>query len=567
MNFSLSGLAADYQSLKKIEKEFVLATIVETEGSTYRKPGARMLLTRNNNCIGLLGGDELHKAIIQETGKIFKTHEPAVVDFFSRDTKESFLEQELEPGARVSVMLEYITTDNPSNTMEVLALGLQQANPSVLITVSESGINECPAGANILISGEEIIYSELEQRFKEAVADIVVNITEAGKSSLGSCIYGDGSFTAFYDIIEQPLRLLIAGAGPDAVPVLQIAVQLGWIVTITDPRDACANSEHFSSANRVLNIEPGKLPEAIDIDAVDAVVIMTHRFDLDEQYLRILMGNTKLRYIGLLGTAARRDKLLKILDLNPEITGEQIYGPAGLDIGGKSPDEIALSLIAEIQAVMNRRNGGQLTAILPVLEKEPAINEKDLFAVVLAAGGSRRFGGIKQLLEFRGKSLLKRVIETANSTMDYRVKLVLGIKHNKLQREADGIDLEVVVNNDWENGIASSLRAGISSLPDHCKAALIILCDQPLIDEPHLRQIIDVWLRNNTKIVASSYADTLGVPAIFPREYFDSILKLKGDNGAKSIIEENREEVIAVPIPEAEIDINTQEDVIRLLSE
>jgi len=195
----------------------------------------------------------------------------------------------------------------------------------------------------------------------------------------------------------------------------------------------------------------------------------------------------------------------------------------------------------------------------------PSASEKGLFAVILAAGGSRRFGGIKQLLELDGKSLLKRVVETAGNSLDNRVKLVLGIKPNILLQEADGFDIEIVVNKGWENGIASSLRAGIKALPAHCKGALIIFCDQPLINEAHLRQLIDAWKQNHSKIIASSYAHTLGVPVIFPCKYFPSIQQLKGDIGAKSIIDKNPENVITISIPEAEIDIDTQEDVIKIL--
>lgn len=196
----------------------------------------------------------------------------------------------------------------------------------------------------------------------------------------------------------------------------------------------------------------------------------------------------------------------------------------------------------------------------------PSASENDMFAVVLAAGGGRRFGGIKQLLELDGKSLLKRVVETASNSLDNRVKLVLGIKPNILLQEADGFDIEIVVNKDWENGIASSLRAGIKALPAHCKGALIIFCDQPLINEAHLRQLIDAWKQNHSKIIASSYEDTIGVPVIFPREYFPSILQLKGDSGAKSIIEKNLKNVFTVSIPEAAVDIDTQEDLIKILS-
>ena len=189
----------------------------------------------------------------------------------------------------------------------------------------------------------------------------------------------------------------------------------------------------------------------------------------------------------------------------------------------------------------------------------------ELHAIVLAAGGSTRFGGIKQLLELDGKSMLKRAVETATSVMDERVVLVLGLRANKLQREISQYNIDIVLNENWEKGMASSLKTGIETLPKNCRGVLIIFCDQPLITEQHLKKLIDLWLQDQSKIVAGSYAGTLGVPVLFPSSYFQNILELSGDKGAKSILHENEDKVLFLALPEAEIDIDTQEDVIEIL--
>lgn len=567
MNFSLPGLVDDYLTLKPNYTELVLATIIDTEGSTYRKAGARMLITGGQECYGLLGGDELHKAVLAGTGPVFNTRSIQILHFDASHTGAGNLALELEPGAGVTVLLEYLFSDDKYNTMELLFRGLK-LKQAVLATICESSIEDFIPGTNILIPDQEAIEGTPEQNYYLAMADIAAQIRDSGTSSLESCISGDGSFTAFYDIITPAPHLLIIGAGPDAVPLLRLAQALDWRVTIADTRESFTRSGQLATADRLLTLEPEELPSQADLDDIDAVVIMTHRLDLDERYLRSLQGQTGLRYIGLLGTARRREKLLQALARQPQTPDARIYGPAGLDLGGRSPEQIALSIVSEIQAVLNHRPGSHLAGPAGrtgTAQTPPAVSDEDLFAMIMAAGGSRRFGGIKQLIELDGRSLLKRIVDTATHTLENRVKVVLGLKSNKLQRETDGYDVEVVVNKDWENGIASSLRAGIGALPASCKGVLITFCDQPLINETHLRQMIAAWKQQPDRIIASEYADTIGVPVIFPRRYFQDILELKGDTGAKSVIENNLDNVVRILLPEAEVDIDTQEDLINIL--
>jgi xanthine/CO dehydrogenase XdhC/CoxF family maturation factor/CTP:molybdopterin cytidylyltransferase MocA len=573
MNFSLQGLVASYQALRREPADMVLATLINTEGSTYLKAGARMLITEHEHCHGLLGGQELHRMIAARSRSVFAARGTEILELEAGSDDAGLLGMEIEPGARLTVLLEYLPAENPHNTMELLRAGLGYQR-AILATVCESALEDCVPGANVLIAEAAILHGDPDPVYCRAMADIAEQISASGKPALESCISGDGSFTAFYDVITPAPQLLILGAGPDAVPVLRLALELGWTVTIADPRAAFTQAEYLHPAHRILTVAPEALTSALDINRIDAVVIMTHRFDFDQGYLQSLRGNTRLKYIGLLGTRQRKEKLLRALSLDPAQTGEHIFGPVGLDLGGRSPEQIALALLSEIQAVLNDRKGGQLsaaaqtgTAMPATAARTPAASEMELYAVVLAAGGSRRFGGIKQLLELDGKSLLKRVIDLAGNALGNRVKLVLGIKHNKLQREADGYDLEIVVNQEWEHGVASSLRAGIRALPARCQGALILFCDQPYIKEAHLRRMIEAWLREPARIVASAYADTLGVPAIFPSSYFTSIMALQGDTGAKSIIEKNLENVTRVSIPEAAIDIDTQDDLIKILNQ
>ena len=169
---------------------------------------------------------------------------------------------------------------------------------------------------------------------------------------------------AFVEILEPPLRLVICGAGHDAVPLVRAASLLGWNVTVVDDRPAFLNRERFPEAHGFASVDdPSEVAAAVTVDARTFVVVMTHNFLRDKAYLRELL-TTDARYVAMLGPAARTQRLL--MELEEEgtpITDEgrsRIHGPAGLDLGSEGPEEIAQAIIGEIVAVRRGRDGGFL---------------------------------------------------------------------------------------------------------------------------------------------------------------------------------------------------------------
>ena len=155
---------------------------------------------------------------------------------------------------------------------------------------------------------------------------------------------------------------------------------------------------------------------------------------------------------------------------------------------------------------------------------------------------------------------------SANNIVDSRVKVILGARAQKITREVENMDAGVVLNNEWESGMASSIKAGLESLPDSSNAILLMLCDQALVGSDQLQHLRNTWLRDTSKIVASSFSGTISAPVIIPREFFPEIMKLRGDRGAKAIIENNMKQVVVLEMPESEFDIDTQDDYMRLLA-
>ncbi len=185
--------------------------------------------------------------------------------------------------------------------------------------------------------------------------------------------------------------------------------------------------------------------------------------------------------------------------------------------------------------------------------------------LVLAAGGSSRFGSSKQIAEFEGKTLVRRAVESALATSADIVCLVLGAAAEMIRPMIDDLPILIVVNEDWSDGIGSSLVAGLETVtelnPDLGSVA-ITLADQPNVTS----SIIDRLFAESEagRITAASYGDTVGVPAVFPRKYFAELLGLSPEAGAKSLIIKHLADVVRISFPEAAIDIDTPDDFRRL---
>ncbi len=182
--------------------------------------------------------------------------------------------------------------------------------------------------------------------------------------------------------------------------------------------------------------------------------------------------------------------------------------------------------------------------------------------IVLAAGASRRLGEPKQLVIVDGETLLGRTLRVVREASVEAVHVVLGANAERIAAIVDLSKVSVVVNPDWESGLATSIHAGVQAAGSEADAVMLLVCDQPRLSVGHLRRLIEKFERlNGAVIVASEYAGMVGIPAVFPAAWFPALLSLEGDSGARKILREASDSVLTVEFDGGEVDVDTPADV------
>ena len=325
--------------------QIVLATIVETQGSTYQKAGARMLISSSGDFIGILAGGCFEGDLIEQSHDVFTTGTAKEVYYDMRSDDDVIWGLGLGCNGAVRILLQRLESENNFAPLSSLHDAASSKQSIILISVVSSEHEHYPNGYTCLSSAEDFSHSTLISAL-------------AGTLSIDTIkkpLYIQGSIdnkavAAFIQKVLPPRQLLLLGAGPDSVPLATMATQLRWQVTIADHRPANLDSTRFPPQTQLVEVNPDNIVQELHIEHFDSMVLMTHSYDYDLRYLRAL-ADTAVPFIGLLGPSHRRDRLYKDLGELSEKIQSRSHGPVGVDIGAKTPEEIALSILAELQAV------------------------------------------------------------------------------------------------------------------------------------------------------------------------------------------------------------------------
>lgn len=323
----------------------MLGVLLRTAGSTYRKAGALILIAENGDYAGLLSGGCLEGDLGEHARSVLATGEAKLVTYDMRGPEDLLWGLGLGCEGAMEILLLRVGPDADWQPLTAMARAVEASSATSAGIITESSDPQVPRGTVVLrgtsagpipILASPAVQSALE---------------EAAASGRPGWAQGE-SWKLFALPIPLPPRLLLLGAGPDALPVVQLSARLGWKVTLVDHRPAYAQPDHFPEAERVLQAPAQELAAALDLKQFPAAVVMSHHLPSDLAYLAVL-ADSQVPYVGLLGPVPRRDKLLSDLGERAERLRGRLHAPVGLTLGGRTPESIALAIVAQIHASLH----------------------------------------------------------------------------------------------------------------------------------------------------------------------------------------------------------------------
>jgi xanthine dehydrogenase accessory factor len=318
----MKELSAIIHRLAATHAPAVLATLVQVEGSSYRRPGARLLVTADGAHSGSISGGCIEEDIAGHARAVSASGKAVLVTYDTTTENDFVWGVGLGCHGIVRVLVEKLP-----------------AAPGWAAALAENLRRRTPTGLAVVWSA-------------------------AKPELLGTCLASElpasleTSAAVFRETIQPPTPLLICGAGDDARPLVRLAKELGWHVTVADPRPAFATAERFSAADSVVVAHPDDLATRVPLDGRTLAVVMTHHYRHDLPYMRTLLSQP-LAYLGLLGPKKRAEKILDDLGVTPAQRA-RLHAPVGLDLGGDTPEAVALAIVAEMHTVLASRDGRPL---------------------------------------------------------------------------------------------------------------------------------------------------------------------------------------------------------------
>jgi len=352
----IQSIIQAYETFLTEGKKVALATVVQVDGSAYRRPGARMLVSEDGELTGAISGGCLEGDALRKAQTVIFQQKSMLVTYDTTDEDDQKFGVGLGCNGIIHVLIEPIDYQNTINPIELLKIAIQNRVFCRLITVfSVKYSKQEQIGTKILLKENQVIG---DKECLEKSLWIQIQHELKASDSKHHIIRTYETFDdvqVFIESIKPTIRILLFGAGNDTVPLARMADILGLEVIVIDGRKNLATTQRFPSAMKIITGSGDEVVEQLETDINTAALLMTHNFEYEAQVLEDLMP-MGLPYVGILGPKKKSEKLIEKL-VNKGITVNQatIYSPMGLDIGAEGSEEIALSILAEVKAVLAKK--------------------------------------------------------------------------------------------------------------------------------------------------------------------------------------------------------------------
>lgn len=351
----------EFRKIDLTRQKAALATVVKVRGSSYRSPGARMLITDDGRWVGSISGGCLEGDALRKARQVMTEKKSILVTYDTREESNQNLGIGLGCNGVIDVLIEPVDPSAKENPVTLFESFIHTAEAVALATLisGSSAIGE----KLLLQASGEVLQQFTDEILTGKVKADLKTLFESGRSEAKIYSAGDHAMEVFIELIQPTVSLIIFGGGFDARPVSQLAKSLGWEVTVTDECVAHIAPVFFPDADKLSLCQRAFIDQDFTITPYTACVLMSHNYEYDRDVLRKLL-KSETPYIGILGPRKRFDKMREEFSAEEiSLTKEdvdRIHSPIGLDIGAEAPDEIAISIIAEIQGKFANRSGGFL---------------------------------------------------------------------------------------------------------------------------------------------------------------------------------------------------------------
>lgn len=370
----IQEVLAAIESLHRRGEAMALATVVAVRGSTYRRPGARLLVTGSGELVGNISGGCLEGDVADVANVVMVDGEPRLASFDLTAEDEAVWGWGLGCNGAIEVFVE--PAERAAQIAGALRAALEGERPIASVTALESSVPGVDRGARLLVRPDGGTAGGTGDALLDAAAaQAALALMGTGYSEIRTLEGRSGEARCFVEVLDPPPRLLVCGAGHDAIPVVRAASQAGFRVVVVDEREGFLNHDRFPEAAEFVHVErPEDAARAAGTDERTYVMVMSHNYLRDRGHLRSFLG-TGVPYLGMLGPRVRTERLVQELreegiEATPEDL-EALHGPAGLDVGSEGPEEIAAAIVAELLAVKHRREGGFLRTRLGPIHERP----------------------------------------------------------------------------------------------------------------------------------------------------------------------------------------------------